>query len=568
MNIIGIDIGNHSTKLYSLSGRDMNIIEGTVARYIPTAISFDNILNCRYFADESMIKLISCSTTLTNLSSKLFDYKRTVIFDKNKYVLSGQYIYIMYINYIYNHIYNHLVEKEIINTRNSIYVIPFPDYYKFGEVNKLINSYKYSLFNKSTVYYIPHSIAIGLEYGLYKAYKHAFMKDTNILFIDIGHINISFYVIRYNKLSMTVERNWVLQNRGADYLDKMLLDSISIELPNINKITEKVLKKILINMEGIRKNLNMYETTVLHIDALYDDFDLNIEIKKKEYLLLYDDVLLNFKNIIQVLINNYDISSIELLGGFSYYNIFKNIIEGIICNKITVNRSLKAEETIARGSCLYGSVTSPIYKNIQYTINYKYPYCICVIIDNDKRILFENEILPFNKDITKKYDGNKPRLVNKNICIQIYILEDVDKSILPKPIYSIKHKASSLINKLFINLIIGLDLCVKVNHLSYTTTMRKKYNITWDEHPINMDTYIKYNDILTKYDINYKNKMKLINTFEEYIYNIDPEKKYELTKIKPRLFDELEEWLMYLVPKLTYTECIDKIEYFTRHMKC
>lgn len=562
MNIIGIDIGNHSTKLYSLSGADMNIIEGTVGRYIPTAISFDNILKCRYFADESMIKLISCSTTLTNLSSKLFDYKRTVIFDKNKYVLTGQYIYIMYINYIYNH----LVEKSRIDTC----VIPYPDYYSHSEVNVLTNSYKNSEFNQSpvSIYYIPHSIAIGLEYGLYKSYKQGFNTNTNILFIDIGHINISFYLIRYNKLSMTVERTWVLQNRGADYLDKMLLNSVVDELPIRDNITEKVLKKILVNMESIRKNLNMYDKTILHIDALYDDVDLNIEIKKNEYLSLYDDVLGDFKKIIHVFTNNYDISNIELLGGFSYYNIFNDIISEVVdikIPKIPINHSLKAEETIARGACLYGSVVLPVYKNIKYTINYKYPYCICVIIDNDKRILFENETLPFNKDIIKRYDRNKPRLVNKNIYIKIYILEG---DTLPAPIYNIKHNASSLIDKLSINLIIGLDLSVIIKSISYITTTRKKYNISWDKQSVQMDTYKRYNDILIKYDMEYKNKLKLINTFEEYIYNLDSVKKNELTKINPGLFDELEKWLMYDALKLTYRECIDKIEYFTQISRC
>jgi len=567
MNIIGVDVGNNTTKLYSLYKSNMNIIEGISKRYIPSAISFDNVVKCRYFGDESITKIISCYNTLTNLPSKLFNYKRSLLFDKNKYLLTGQYIYIMYINYIYNYL------TSVVKTDTTMYIIPYPDYYNRTEFNTLKTSYEYSDFN-TTPYYIPHSIAIGLEYGLYKSINNVFKKDTSILFIDIGHINISFYLIIFNSYSMTVERTWTLQNNGSDYLDKQLLNTVvdyiySDPISGINtsiNINEKILKKILINMEPIRKNLNMFDKTTLHIDNLHNTYDLNMEITKEDYLLLYEDTIASFKTVLKIFHNNFDISHVELLGGFSRFNIFSDMITGL--TGLQCKKTLNAEETLAKGCCLYGSVISPIYKNINYTIKYKYPHCICILIDNDKKIFIEDEILPLNKDIIKKYEYNRPRLSNKNISIQIYILYEGCHQKLTTPIYNIKHKVSSLITKLSVNVIIGLDMFVKINSISYITSTRTKYNITWEDQPVHMKTYIRYNELLTKYDNEYKNKLKLINTFEEYIYNIDTTRKDELKKANPGIFVELDEWLLNDVYTLDYKECINKIEYFTGNMKC
>ena len=575
MNIISIDIGNHTTKIYTLYNSKLNIVEGSTKRYISTAISFDNKYKCRYYADDAITKIISCPNTLVNLTSKIFDYNKIFYFDKKRYSLTGQYIYIMFINHIFNHI-----SKTISNTFQTI--IPFPDYYTQGELNTLKVSYKYS--NIKDPLYIPHSVAIGLEYGLYKSIKHTFTSEMPVLFIDIGHINISFYLIVFNNYSMTVERTWVLNNSGSDYLDKQLLNSVvhyitsqqnifnSSDMSEIidpsEAINEKVLKKILINMENIRKNLNMFDKTTLHIDNLFNDYDLNMEITKQDYLLLYKDVLTNYKNIIEIFYDNYNISHIELLGGFSRYNIFSDIISKLNKPPI-IKKTLNAEETIAKGGCLYGSVISPIYKNMNYTIKYKYPYIIYIIIDNDKPIALKNEILPLNKDIIKRYETNKPRLGNKNISIQIYISDNdqLDQLKKLKPIYNIKHKASSLISKLSLNLIIELDMIVSIKSISYITTTHKKFNITWKEQQYNLKTYIRYNELLTKCDIEYKNKLKLINTFEEYIYNIDTVQKDKLNKINPTLFDDLNDWLMNDIYTLDYKECINQIEHYTNDIR-
>jgi len=582
MNIIGIDIGNKTTKIYCLSNSTLNIIEGPAKRYISSAVSFNHKLKCRHFSDEALTKLISCSNTITNIPSKLMNYNKTFQFDKKKYSLSGHHIYMMFINYLYNHIIYNFPISNKTNQQNDILnksaiIIPFPDYYNWSELDTLRNTYHKSKFNTNgtngtNIIYIPHSIAIGLEYGLYKSIHNIFdTHDTFILFIDISHSSISFYIIKYKNSSMIVEKTYHLMEKGADYLDKELLKYVVHNITggsaqhSIYK-NEKALKKLLINMENVRKNLNMFDSTILHIDSLYDGVDLDMNIKKQDYLSLYEDVILNFKEIMEIIINNYNISGIELLGGFSRYNYFNTIISSSIDASLTINKTLNAEETIAKGACLYGSIILPHYKNINYGIKYKYPFTIYIVIDSNKglnfenKIVLENEILPLNKDIIKNYDiGKSPKLSTKKISIQIYCNNE------KKPIYNIKHKASSLINKLLINIIVGVDLYVDIKSISYTTITNKKFNIKWNDGT-RKSSIPDYDKIFTEYDNDYENKMKLVNTFEEYIYKIDEIKKENIKKANPEFLNNIDEWLLNDVHKISYKECLDKIESITKYL--
>mgnify|MGYP006100496215 CR=1 FL=1 len=579
MNIIGIDIGNKATKIYNISNSTRNIIEGNSKRYMTSAISFNPEMKCRHFSDDAITKIISCSNTITNIPSKLLNYTKTFKFDKNRYSLSGNHIYIMFINYIYRHLIHKHNNQTILN--QSTIIIPFPDYYNRTESNTLRDIYSQSMFNQCNIKYIPHSVAIGLEYGIYKSNQNIFnSSDTFILFIDISHSSISFYIIKYNKSNMVIDRTYHMRDNGSDYLDKELLKYIVSHIANgDNKHSiygnDKALKKLLINMENIRKNLNMFESTILHIDSLYDGIDLNMEIKKQDYISLYQGVLNSFKNIVKIIIKNYDIDEIELLGGFSRYSHFTNIISDIIqhntnsnTTKPIINKTLNAEETIAKGACLYGSVISSEYKNINYGIKYQLSHNIYIVIDSNKglkcdnKIILSNEILPLNKNIIKKYEvGTTPRLSTKNISIQIYYGDE------NKPIYNIKHKASSLINKLSINLIVGVDLYINVKSISYTTTSNKKFNIKWnDDTNTFSNPYIDYDKIFREYDEEYENKMKLINTFEEYVYKIDETKKENINKQNPEFLNNIDHWLLNEVYKISYKECLSKIESFTKYL--
>ena len=88
----------------------------------------------------------------------------------------------MFINYIYNHI---LTSDSTNQNETDIYIISFPDFYNLSDITKLITSYEYSDIKNKDINFIPQSIAIGLEYGLYKSIKNIFNNETNILFISI-----------------------------------------------------------------------------------------------------------------------------------------------------------------------------------------------------------------------------------------------------------------------------------------------------------------------------------------------------------------------------------------------
>ena len=279
MNIYGIDIGNKNTRICLLSHSGFKI---------PSIISFDCINTRRYFGEEALDHIISChKDTILNINLKLLNYNKSdsyvkqIKYNNKIFKLNSIELYVMYINHIYSLIANryHISAKRD-SRLPQLYIISYPDFYNNDNLQLLYKCYNSSYFNNKQFRLLPESVAIGLEYGLYKSKKGEFKNKRNVLFIDIGHINISFYILAYINDSMYIERTWTLENTGADYLDKELLKYIIHKLQISNsipdKVDDKVLKKILIQCETVRKNLNMYNETSLYCDNIYNN-DSNLK---------------------------------------------------------------------------------------------------------------------------------------------------------------------------------------------------------------------------------------------------------------------------------------------------
>ena len=205
MSIVSIDYGNHSTKIYNFyNGVFKNIMSPTGNTTIPSRIVFCK--NNRLFGDFS---IYSNKSLYNNLKSKLFD-EFNLYNTKIKYLtyqeqdIDQLFLTYMYINNIVKHIHFNL-KKSVIP---DLYICTFPDYIHHDNVK----IYKI-LINECGIkknMLIPESIAIGLD-QLYKLMNNFYNTSTNILFIDIGQVHVSFYLINYHK-EMKVIFKWFIED--------------------------------------------------------------------------------------------------------------------------------------------------------------------------------------------------------------------------------------------------------------------------------------------------------------------------------------------------------------------
>ena len=600
MSIIGIDIGNKTSKVCLLKNNNFKVIESSNNnRSIPTAITFYNkTLYSRFFGDDAISKIISSGTTSTlNLKHKLFNNNYYVDYDK-EYYFKGYELYIMYVNYIYSLIVKH-------DDNDHIYMVSYPDYYNTKQIKFIKETYKYSKLgdtstntstdtsgdtstdtsdDETSIKYIPESISIGLEYGIYKANKGIFHKNKLVLFINIGHYDIGFFLINFTNKKMMIENTWYLHNSGAYYFDKLFTNYIINKLEDDSRYdgvsnNEKAIKRLLIESEKIRKDMNMILSSShnnhikLMIESFHNGHDLNIKIFKDEYNNIFTSIFASYTNVLKIFLKNYNIDSIELLGGFSHYVQFKKIIVSI--TNIQYRTTLNAIETISRGSCLYGCVINKSYKNINYDINYKFNKKIYMVVNGKKYNLVSNKYIP--------YDGNFRLCLNiKNIKLLELFIYSSDFNI---PIYGTKLKLNDdriqinmkyqidinqtfIINKLvvghdsyhkkIINNVVLPELYIKKSNKDSTNTLNKMVFLEIDMLigllQNNKKKVIEQEKNLELIDLTTRKKLELLNYYEQYIYN-NVDTKHNIDKLM--IISDLHDWFNNY-PYKTYDECVNK----------
>lgn len=539
MSVISVDFGNHSTKIHHFyNGVFKTINSPTGNRTIPSRIVFNE--NNRLFGDFS---IYTNKGLYNNIKNKLFDDKsiksyeneKEQLLDKITYLtyqnkdINAKMLTIMYLTNIYKHIRFNLKDTVI----PDMFVYTFPDY--ISDVNRYKNIIQQIHNEKNKIVLIPESIAIGLNYGLYKLMDGSYNKETSILFIDIGEISTSFYIIEYRGQEMKILFKWVIENVGSAFLDKSLtlyLYNKFLEQHNLDKeceetiIKNRIMKKIYYKCEGFRKRLNTNNKINCNIEAVYKDYDLNITITREEYNDCCRIAITKFRNSLIVFKHNFKYENIELIGGLSRFYIFNDILDELISKKI-VKSTLNKEECISRGGSIYGANKMTMYKNIDIKIRYKYCFgdLYIKVNKNDPVLLIgKDDYIPFYKDI---------KFSSKENMVQIY-REGVDT---PIKIFLLKPE------DILLKFIIGLDL---IHHYIYKSMMNVNKsdennidnnfegNANENDDMNNTTDYIKLEEELNKLDIVYHNKQTMLNKIEEHIYDY---------KNKGRGVKRLEKWM-------------------------
>ena len=514
MSIVSIDYGNHSTKIYNFyNGVFKNIMSPTGNTTIPSRIVFCK--NNRLFGDFS---IYSNKSLYNNLKSKLFD-EFNIYNTKIKYLtyqeqdIDQLFLTYMYINNIVKHIHFNL-KKSVIP---DLYICTFPDYIHHDNVK----TYKI-LINECGIkknMLIPESIAIGLDHGLYKLMNNFYNTSTNILFIDIGQVHVSFYLINYHKREMKVIFKWFIEDIGASRIDKELtrfLYDIFVKKYNIeedcHQDKDKIMKKIYYNCENFRKSLNTNKKIQCNIEALWKDYNLQTIITRDDYYNCVKNQYNKFRNSLIVFKHNFKINSIELLGGLSRFYIYNEILQELY-NKSLIKTTLNREECIAKGGTIYGANSMTLYKNIDIKIKYKYQYSnLYIKVDNRNPVLLisREDYIPLEKNIKLSTKINK---------VEIY--EEGNKS----PLYKMNIPDKEL------KVIVGFDL---IHHFIYKSILNNRIDELNDTHYNHIKTFRLKEVELNKLDIEYHDKQTLINNIEEHIFDF---------KNKGKDVEKLERWL-------------------------
>ena len=359
--------------------------------------------------------------------------------------------------FIVNSFLSHLKQFIILDSKIEVshFIISIPDYYSLYQKESLKLILKSIGIEENYVTLINESTALTLQYG-YTNYYEFFNENENekyVIFIDAGHSKTSFILSKFTKNYFEViDVDNIIFFGGRDFnykIYKRCLEIINKENNEIIKETGKMKLKLMEVIEKERKNLTVNNEVTLHVDSIYNDYDLIYLLKREEFEKLIEDEINLFKDRFQKFYNKIKnkekLFRIEIAGQLMRTPILQKVINDII--DIKISKTIIIDEIHCIGSSLFGNffVNNLQYGNLNmiksynmYTIYYsiensvKYPFIKKGdFIPSKDKIMLGNIINNDNKPILQidfSYDEDEMKeigLKDLNICSYIININNI-----------------------------------------------------------------------------------------------------------------------------------------------
>ena len=374
--------------------------------------------------------------------------------------------------FIVNSFLSHLKFFIIVDSKIQVnsFIISIPDYYTLYQKESLKLIYRSIGCEDNYLQVINESTALTLQYG-YTNYTNFFNEEENekyTIFIDAGHSKTSFILSKFTETSFEViDVDNIIFFGGRDFNYKIYKRCLEIIKKDNNEEIEETGKMKLKLMEVIekeRKNLTVNNEVTIHVDSVYNDYDLFYLLKKEEFEKLIEDDVNYFKDRFQKFYNKFKykdkLYKIEMAGQLMRTPILQKVINDI--TNIPISKTIIIDECHCIGSSLYGNffVNNLQYRNLKmvksynmYTIYYsignsvKYPFIQKgESIPNNNKIMLGKIINDYNQNILQidfSYDEDEMKeigLKDLNICSYDINIKNIKNSYDNKYIFFLEYE--------------------------------------------------------------------------------------------------------------------------------
>ena len=241
-------------------------------------------------------------------------------------------------------------------------VITVPAY--FNEDQKKMTSQAASMLNLDVVKIINEPTAAALAYGFTKEK----LDNKKILVFDLGGGTFDISILSFeddiNKDNKGVKNLTVLSTSGDMHLggedfDNALVEYIikKAELPKDIKNDLHAMKKLKVSCENAKKILSSSNQTILRINNICDNKDINESITRKDFEQICQPLFDRLKTPMDTALKNNrliktDINEVILIGGSTRIPKIKEFINEYFDKQIKINDSINADEAVAYGATL------------------------------------------------------------------------------------------------------------------------------------------------------------------------------------------------------------------------
>ncbi|KAF9000420.1 heat shock protein 70 family [Cyathus striatus] len=247
-------------------------------------------------------------------------------------------------------------------------VIAVPGWYTDIQRRALLDAA--SIAGLTTLRLINDTTATALGYGITKSDLPEPESPRHVVFVDVGHADLSVSVVAFAKGQLTVKATAYDQNIGGRDIDYALVNHFAEEFKTKYKIdvmnNPKAIFRLTSGCEKLKKILSANSDAVLNVESIMTDIDATSKLTREELEALIQPVL---ERIVPTLQNALaesgvpldEIAAIELVGGTTRVPAVKQKIQEAFGGK-PLSTTLNQDEAIARGATFACAMLSPVFR--------------------------------------------------------------------------------------------------------------------------------------------------------------------------------------------------------------
>lgn len=297
------------------------------------------------------------------------------------------------------------IASNELNSGVSDLVIAVPGWYTEVQRRAVIDAAQIAGLNVLRL--INDTTAVALGYGITKSDLPEADSPRHVVFVDVGHSNLSVAVVAFSKGQLTVKSTAFNRNLGGRDIDYALVRHFATEFKEKYKIdvlsNQKATFRLAAGCEKLKKILSANAEAPLNVESIMNDIDASSKLNRETYESLIAHVLDGVVEPIQTALTNSgltidQIDSIELVGGSTRIPAIRQRIQSVFPGK-TLSTTLNQDEAVARGATFACAMLSPVFRVREFAMTDISSYAIKVqwerVPDDD-----DSELLVFPKGNT------------------------------------------------------------------------------------------------------------------------------------------------------------------------
>lgn len=243
-----------------------------------------------------------------------------------------------------------------------------------------------SIAGLNTLRLINDTTAVALGYGITKSDLPEVDNPRHVVFVDVGHSNLSVAVVAFAKGQLTVKSTAYDRNLGGRDIDFALVRHFAAEFKTKYKIdvlaNPKAVFRLAAGCEKLKKVLSANAEAPLNVESIMNDVDVSSKLTRDNFEALVADVLDRITAPVQAALaesglSQDEIFAVELIGGSTRIPAVRQRIQAAFPGKVLMT-TLNQDEAIARGATFACAMLSPVFRVREFALHDITPYDIKV----------------------------------------------------------------------------------------------------------------------------------------------------------------------------------------------